>query len=650
MGISLILIFLGIKQPEGIIHFKIEDAYTGYSIPCEIKVLKNGNLKLKIKTEGEHVFSLPEGKYSFQFNSENYLPLETYFYITPKENLKVIVYLSPLNKENIFPPEIEGLTGIRGYVSDERGNPLKNVEVIFKGKNLKTLTDEKGIFEFWVEVHEKEYLSPEDVPRDTIILNLKGYKTLKREILLIPENLILKIRMKKGIGEEIIPEIRGKGTGENLPSKDEFRGEFEGKIEENILRTVLDPPPTIRVGKPCSCWTCYNVVVMSLEYYVSSGLDDEWIASWGQHTLRAGAIPYRSYGTYYVINPYSPNYDICDNTCCQVWDGNDIYASCTLAAYITNGILLEKNSNYARSEYSAENNNCGCGDGYSGTGTTWPCIEDPVCAGTSCYGHGRGMCQWGSRRWAYNQGRLWKWIINHYYEPGNMHIASPMKINSISVSQNQVEPGDTFIIYYIIYSYCEKMHGNILLGASLYNPNVGFIDDPPDDLLVTLPIGASTRARKFIVPNNAPYGIYDLWAALWVDVNEDASITGNDLDLYLFILEDAISIQPVKVEEKLPPNFSLISNSSKKFGFLQISPNIISQIAEITFSIPSKRKATLEIFDIKGSKVLKIFERDFDKGIYKYLLNTKFLKSGIYFLVLNSDKGEKDKRKIEILR
>ncbi|MEO0253261.1 MAG: T9SS type A sorting domain-containing protein, partial [candidate division WOR-3 bacterium] len=115
--------------------------------------------------------------------------------------------------------------------------------------------------------------------------------------------------------------------------------------------------------------------------------------------------------------------------------------------------------------------------------------------------------------------------------------------------------------------------------------------------------------------------------------------------------EDAISIQPVEArEDKLPPDFYLISNSSKKFGFLQISPNIINQKTEIIFSIPSKRKIILEIFDTKGSRILKIFERDFEKGIYKYFLNTKFLKSGIYFLHLKSDKKEKDTRKIEIFK
>jgi len=28
-----------------------------------------------------------------------------------------------------------------------------------------------------------------------------------------------------------------------------YKREFEGKIEEGILRVVLDPPPSIRVGK-----------------------------------------------------------------------------------------------------------------------------------------------------------------------------------------------------------------------------------------------------------------------------------------------------------------------------------------------------------------------------------------------------------------
>ncbi|MFZ8833323.1 MAG: hypothetical protein ACO2O5_03845 [Candidatus Caldipriscus sp.] len=89
-------------------------------------------------------------------------------------------------------------------------------------------------------------------------------------------------------------------------------------------------------------------------------------------------------------------------------------------------------------------NNCGCGDGYSGTGSSWLCILDTVCSGRACYGHGRGMCQWGSSRWA-NRGFTWKWINEHYYCIG-----------------------DTFRIDLNIQSYAEDTHNRI--------------SDPPRDI------------------------------------------------------------------------------------------------------------------------------------------------------------------------
>jgi len=243
----ILLISIGTKSREGKVIFRIEDAYTGKKIFAEIKVIRNGNLITKVKADGKYEFLLPEGKYDFYFEAENYLPLSTYFYINEKETLNVNCLLVPVKRENIFPEKRENLTGIRGYVTDEDGKPLKNAQVILKGKKLKTFTDDEGIFEFWIEVPQKEYSSPFDIPKDTIILNLEGYKKILREIILIPENVILKIKMEKGEGEKFIPEIRGKGTGEKeiLP----YKREFEGKIEEGILRVVLDPPPSIRVGK-----------------------------------------------------------------------------------------------------------------------------------------------------------------------------------------------------------------------------------------------------------------------------------------------------------------------------------------------------------------------------------------------------------------
>lgn len=648
LWIFLIITLGGIKK-EGEINFHIRDAYTGIKVKCEIRVLKDNNLLERVQADGEYKFLLPEGKYNFYFYENNHSPLETYFSITPNEKLNVMVYLTPLKKETLFPQKRKEITGIRGYVTDEKGNPLNNVEVWLKGKNLKTFTDIDGIFEFWIKVEEREYESLEDIPRDTIVIELKGYKVVKREILLIPENFILKIKMEKGEGEQIIPEIRGKGTGEEYIQPEKNIDNLENMIEENILRTFLDPPPSIRVGHPCNCWTCYDVYVMDLEYYVASGLDDEWIASWAQHSLRAGSVAYRSYGAYYVNNPGGANFDICDNACCQVWDGNDIYQSCIIAAHITNGILLEYNGSFARSEYSAENNNCGCGDGYSGTGSTWPCIYDPLCAGYPCYGHGRGMCQWGTSRWAQN-GKYWKWIVNHYYQPGNMEIATPMLITSSLPSPNTVFPGDTFTIYYDVSSYCDENHENILLGASIYSSGTGFISDPENDLMVTIIPGAQTVSRIFAVPSSTPPGTYDLYTALWLDVDDDGKITGNDLDLYLLISYDAIIIQPLALsEDKLPPNFKLISEDTKKFGWLKILPDIAHQNINLTFSIPRSSEVCFEIIDVQGKKIKRIFKRYMKRGIYTYNLTTQFLKPGIYFLFLESKK-EQSIEKVEIIR
>ncbi len=643
----LFLINLGNKSQEAQISFKIQDAYTGKRIVSIIKILKDGKLMTETSSNEKWEFTLPEGRYDFYFESQGYSPLKTYFYLSKDKKLNVNIHLSPINKENLFPPKKEGLTGIRGYITNPEGLPLKNVEVILKGKNIMTVTNNKGVFEFYLEIPEMEYESPEDIPKDTLILNLKGYKLIKREIILIPENMILKVKMERGKGEKIIPEIRGKGTGSD--DKHHFEDDEEGKIEENILRTPLDPPSSIRIGHPCDCWTCYDVTVIDLEYYVASGLDDEWIASWAQHSLRAGSIAYRSYGAYYVINPGGPNFDICDNTCCQVWDGSDIYQSCITAAHITNGILLEYNGNYARSEYSAENNDCGCGDGYAGTGSTWPCIYDPLCSGYSCFGHGRGMCQWGTSRWA-NNGEYWKWITEHYYEPGNMFLATPMIITSANPAPNQVAPGDTFIIYYNVNSYCEENHENILLGASIYDSSTGFISDPANDSIVTIIPGTQIVSRIFVVPSNTPSGIYDLYIALWLDVDENGNITSNDLDLYLFISEDALIVAPTGISEELPPNFKLIHEFTYKFGWVKMSPDIVYQQTKLTFSIPEDSKISFEVIDVVGKKVKKIFRRYMKKGVYCYFLNTQFLRPGIYFLILKDTRGKTSEAKIRIIR
>ena len=77
--------------------------------------------------------------------------------------------------------------------------------------------------------------------------------------------------------------------------------------------------------------------------------------------------------------------------------------------------MLVKNGVIYKAEYCAESNNAGCGDGFSGTGTDYPCIADARCVGRTKSGAGRGMCQWGSSFCGTDQ--TYTWILNHYYNP-----------------------------------------------------------------------------------------------------------------------------------------------------------------------------------------------------------------------------------------
>jgi hypothetical protein len=196
---------------------------------------------------------------------------------------------------------------------------------------------------------------------------------------------------------------------------------------------ALAVPAVIRVSTSCACTTCADPVVevMSLESYVETGLDDEWVSSWNAASLQAGSVAYRSRGAWFVQHPAAANYDISAAACHQTWQ-TDRAASVKNAAVATAGIVLIKNGAIYKAEYCAESNNAGCGDGFSGTSTDYPCIADSRCAGRTKSGHGRGMCQWGSSFWGTDQ--TYSWILNHYYNPDTAAIqtsaAAPIASNT----------------------------------------------------------------------------------------------------------------------------------------------------------------------------------------------------------------------------
>ena len=354
------------------------------------------------------------------------------------------------------PPELQpeivasklrrGATLLHGHVTDRTsGAPLSDVLVAARGTSA--LTDSRGYFEMHVET------DGDDLAGTDLVIERSGYKKhiIANTALLDGADTHFIIRLERGAGitgrddSHKIWLHRDGGPhphdaeGSGAPHDDgagpqSARETVPPRLLSSVLNGDLVTPRTIvpemiRVGFNCaSANACASVEIMSLETYVKRGLNDEWIASWLPDSLRAGAVAYRSYGSYHVHHPRTPTYDICSTTSCQVNDADTSIAA-NAAVDDTRGIVLVRNGEIFRSEYSAENNNllgersCSnvdrrCGDGFAGSPSTgWPCLADPVCAGFSCFGHGRGMCQWGTQRWA-QQGWDWRTIVNHYYGSG----------------------------------------------------------------------------------------------------------------------------------------------------------------------------------------------------------------------------------------
>jgi hypothetical protein len=200
-----------------------------------------------------------------------------------------------------------------------------------------------------------------------------------------------------------------------------------------------------------------TVVVVPMESYTAVSLAREWFSTWanydgGSNSLKAGSVAVRSYAASYVNNPQTATYDICATTACQVYNGSPTANSTSAAEQTLGLVLLTDIGSISRTEYSAENNSLGfsCGDGFTQP-SDGPCIFDPVCTGETRFGHGRGMCQWGSAKWATglkiaknggtnypdnaNTGMTngypkqdWSWIVGHYYPNLRLVLAKPLVV------------------------------------------------------------------------------------------------------------------------------------------------------------------------------------------------------------------------------
>ncbi|MCX7924574.1 MAG: Ig-like domain repeat protein, partial [Fimbriimonadales bacterium] len=478
-----------------------------------------------------------------------------------------------------------------GFITDEQsGQPIEGVRVRVLNHDSETLTDSRGLFYLQFPIHDR---TGKPQPYATIALEKAGYRTLLLEkVPLWSEgDWIYRLTMQAGAGTET-RDMRSPRHRENEPTqpcteceKEQpsppdplSHGVGEGELDTPLPRRgrgvggegdffPAAPAPIvlskyIKVGRNCGNTRtgCTSVEVYTLDTYCKGVITNEWYACWGNvrfgsesppagmESLKAGAVAVRSYGVSFVYPPINSSYDICDSTACQVFTGNQSSNGNAAVDATTRYVLLTSSNNIARSEYSAENNNAGCGDGYSGTGSSWACIADPVCTGFATNGHGRGLCQWGSARWATGRRlsssqactssaplhgygtKNWQQILSHYYAPGGYQLVQGgvATIQSLQVSPTPVRTGTQATLGFTISSTHDFQ---VILGASIRLGTGAWISDTSRDLKVSLVEGTNSRARFFLVPSDAAAGTYDVLTALWYDRNNSNTINTGDFQV-----------------------------------------------------------------------------------------------------------------------
>jgi hypothetical protein len=473
-------LLLGVASAQQWLDLRFHDSVSGRALVVEVALTEQTTgqtYAFRSQSDGRLQALLPEGDYVLYATCAGYSAVGITLAVRP-DMPPYRFYLDPLSP----PREADWryLWSLRrpnqmivvGFVTDEAtGQPLQGVQVRVLNHAGKAETDANGMFLLQFPIHD---LQGKAQPYATLVLERAGYRTLLLEqVALWSEgDWIYRLTMTAGSGVES-RDMRSPRHREDAPKQpcDECDApKHETPTELPIGNTGGDFSPAapapivlpkyIKVGRNCTSRTnCPGgVEVYTIDTYCKGVITSEWYACWGNvrfgsenppagmESLKAGAVAVRSYGVSFVYSPINSSYDICDSTSCQVFTGNQTSNGNAAVDATTRYVLLTSAGNIARSEYSAENNNAGCGDGYSGTGSSWPCIYDPVCAGFATNGHGRGMCQWGSARWATGRRlsssqacsnsaplhgygtKNWQQILSHYYAPAGYQLvqgASP---------------------------------------------------------------------------------------------------------------------------------------------------------------------------------------------------------------------------------
>ncbi len=575
--IGIVLINAWVLAQGVPLNLRFHDSVTGRALVVDIQLtntLTQASYSLRSRTDGRAELNLPEGDYILYATAEDYQAVGLTMRLEPQMP-PYRFFLDPnappveTRTEFLWSLRKPGQMVVVGWLMDEEtGQPIVGARVGVLEIGTMTLTDERGLFLVQFPI------APCKTGYATLLVEKAGYRTRRLEKVRVwsEGDWIYRLTLTPGVGVEST-DMRSPRHREDEPippctdcekEKTPTELDIDTETPSDFMPTAPAPivlPKYIRVGRNCSRnnrTDCPGgVEVYTIDTYCKGVITSEWYACWGNlpggmNSLYAGAVAVRSYGVSFVFSPVSPQYDICDSTACQVFTGNQTSNGNAAVDFTTRYVLLTSAGAIARSEYSAENNNAGCGDGYSGTGSGWPCIFDPVCSGFSTNGHGRGMCQWGSARWATGRRlsssqacttqapqhsfgtKNWQEILNHYYAPAGYQLVQGgvATITNLITSPNPISTGATGLLTFNINATHDF---SVMLGASIRLGSGSWISDPPRDVKVNLSTGTQSRNRTFLIPNNAQPGTYDVLTTLWFDRNNSNTINQGD-----FLVDDRI--------------------------------------------------------------------------------------------------------------
>ncbi len=123
------------------------------------------------------------------------------------------------------------------------------------------------------------------------------------------------------------------------------------------------PPATIRVrvtgSTTCSTTAPYTLVTLDFKDYVKHVLPFEWIRSWPEDSLKAGAMATKSYAWHWINRGGKwPDADVYDSTCDQVYKPGITYASTDAAIEATWQAHMTRSNQILHASYRAYWSQC----------------------------------------------------------------------------------------------------------------------------------------------------------------------------------------------------------------------------------------------------------------------------------------------------